>query len=281
MKNLIFIAVLFCAFSLKAQTYLPFPDSNAIWVNTYYNVVPIGPTYQNVLADVTNYCTDGDTIIGAQTYTRIEKCPENEYHAAIRDDNGKVYVVPKDSSTEYILYDFTVSVGDTIHNLYYEYFGGQGIIIEEYIVYSVQTVNLDGIDRIVIDDMWYEGIGNRQGLFLEPWINISMYTVKLECHSVNGLGVYPNASTEPCPMNLSLINNSISIGIYPNPVSELLNVESRESIDSYQIFDCVGKIIQPTKTFSSTIDVSNLLPGLYQIEFSYSTGKIARPFYKN
>jgi Secretion system C-terminal sorting domain len=188
----------------------------------------------------------------------------------------------KFTSFQKILYDFTVNAGDTIFNVYYEVFwSNEGNIIEEYIVNSVQTVNLDGIDRIVVDDMWYEGIGNRQGLFLEPWINISMYTVKLECHSVNGLGVYPNVTTEPCPMNLSLIDNSNLIGIYPNPVNEQLQVESAESIDSYRIFDCVGKEFQGTKTFTSTIDVSNLVPGLYQIEFSNSKGKTIRSFYKN
>lgn len=282
MKNITFIlALISFVSSFRAQTYLPFPDTNAIWVNTFYNQVPLGPTYQYVLYDAMNFCTDGDTTIGALNYTRIEKCPENEYHAALREDNGKIYVVPKDSSTEYILYDFTVNVGDTIHNLYFEYFNGDGNIVEEFIISSVQTVNLDGIDRLVINDMWYEGIGNRQGLFLEPWINISQYMVKLECHSVNGLGVYPNATTEPCPLNLSIENEPLTIGLYPNPVINELQVESKENIESFQIFDHVGKQISTLQPFSNTIDVSNLKSGMYQIEFVSSKGKVSRSFYKN
>lgn len=267
--------------SFRAQTYLPFPDANATWVNTFYNQVPIGPTYQYVLYDVTNFCTDGDTIIGLNTYTRIEKCPENEFHAAIREDNGVVYVIPKDSTNEFVLYDFTVQPGDTIHNLYFEYFSGQGNVIETYVITSVQTITLDGIDRIVVDDMWYEGIGNRQGLFLEPLVNISQYMVKLECHSVNGLGIYPTATNEPCPLNLNTESINIELGLYPNPVVNKLTVKTDEQIESYSIVNQIGKEIVQAKAFSSIIDLSELKPGFYTIRFNSSKGTFNRTFYKN
>jgi Secretion system C-terminal sorting domain len=287
MKKILLTLSLAFTYTLNAQTYLPFPDSAATWVNTYYNVVPIGPTYQNVLVDVINYCTDGDTSINSLTYTKIKICPENIYHAAIRDDNGKVYVVPKDSTQEFLLYDFTVSLGDTIYNVYYESFGSGGYyehtIIPELIVTEVQIENLDGIDRKVINGMWYEGIGNRQGLFLEPWINISMYTLKLECHSVNGLGIYPNATTEPCQFDLGVEELIVSVELFPNPANETIRVNfiNESGNVTFQFTNLLGNNIEVKQLGDNLFDISKLPSGNYFLVISSENSSKTIQFSKN
>jgi hypothetical protein len=63
-----------------------FPDSNVVFVNSFYQELPfgqIGWPYQ--LMDVTNFCVDGsDTLIANDTFKKVIKCPEQLYHGAYR-----------------------------------------------------------------------------------------------------------------------------------------------------------------------------------------------------
>ena len=111
---LTFLFSLLLTFGLKAQLNSSWPDSNARWVNTYYQVSSPVPSLQSV----DYYCMEStDTLINSIQYSQISDCL-NGYKGAMRDANGKVFYVPKDSAQEYLVYDFTAEVGDTLGDIY-------------------------------------------------------------------------------------------------------------------------------------------------------------------
>ena len=166
----------------SAQTYIPFPDSNAIWTSSRTDVTCPDPLYlcynnQNTL--------NGDTVIGSYTYKKIYSAgysqnpiyPYNTtyyhgYTGAIRNDiaEKKVYFVPSNTTTDTLFYDFSLVVGDTLPVTY---------------IYSAnfpQPCTISSIDSIYSGGLyrkWYniynpdignltsyiEGIGNTGGLF--------------------------------------------------------------------------------------------------------------------
>ena len=67
--------------------------------------------------------------------------------------------------------------------------------------------------------------------------------------------------------------NSI-IKIYPNPVTNFINIETNEKITSLQIIDMRGKIL--LQTTETKIDLQSLTPGLYVVKIEANSGKIMR-----
>lgn len=89
------------------------------------------------------------------------------------------------------------------------------------------------------------------------------------------------------PMPITLVDNTsvgeilsdANISIYPNPVTNELNVQfnryNRELIDM-EIFDLTGKVVQSTKIFTGTtrVNVENLESGVYFV--SLQSGAISK-----
>jgi hypothetical protein len=198
MRNLTILFV-FISFQISlAQNYIPFPDSGAIWINYRYTLVD-EPFYHYVFSGADNYCINGeDTIINSNNYTKLNYCNGN-YKVAIRSDNGRVYFVPPDSVNEFLLYDFTVEEGDTLDNYYT--FWSEPFLMPSTIIGSIDSVSLNGVyhKRIQVDNSyWIEGIGCSQGLFIEPWPNVSGAAYELYCMSHDDTTLYPQVSYTNC-----------------------------------------------------------------------------------
>ena len=80
--------------------------------------------YNDVYQDVFEYFIDSDTTINNSKYFKIYKTGtayydtafyyEHIYVGAIRDDDDKLYYIDKGETTESNLFDFNISIGDTI-----------------------------------------------------------------------------------------------------------------------------------------------------------------------
>lgn len=75
-----------------------------------------------------------------------------------------------------------------------------------------------------------------------------------------------------------------SIKIYPNPTTEILNIETDSKINSIAIFDAKGSLI---KNFQETgisngkrINVSDLISGIYMLKVKTSTSEFTKKFIK-
>jgi hypothetical protein len=72
-----------------------------------------------------------------------------------------------------------------------------------------------------------------------------------------------------------------SIGLYPNPASDLLNINTREGHSELKIFDTLGQLLL-TKNINtqSSIDVSQLKAGIYLLSIESENGKVVKRFVK-
>jgi hypothetical protein len=67
--------------------------------------------------------------------------------------------------------------------------------------------------------------------------------------------------------NFEFNTNNDALTIYPNPTKDLLNIETKNNstISSASIYNALGQIVMTTTT-SNTINVSNLITGIYFIK---------------
>jgi len=76
-----------------------------------------------------------------------------------------------------------------------------------------------------------------------------------------------NAIWNPGAMNVSDVNTK-SVQVYPNPVTNTLNIQSEENISKAELFDLNGRMIQSVKNNSNTIQLntSHLNSGVYLLK---------------
>ena len=90
-------------------------------------------------------------------------------------------------------------------------------------------------------------------------------------------------STEPCERSLTTVNiNKTGVKIYPNPVVDILNIETDVNKNSIKIIDLTGKIIESYTINEKKISVQvNHLPkGIYIVEVENENGKTNSKFIK-
>lgn len=267
MKLFLFVLSIFPVALIAQQP--SFPDSNVVFVNSFYQELPfgqIGWPYQ--LVEVTNFCVDdSDTLIANDTFKKVIKCPEQVYHGAYRSENRKVYFVPKDSTNQFLLYDFSVEVGDTIPQVYFEYFYGDGMFLTDYVIYHIDTIFVNGNPHKRINDNWVEGIGNLQGFLLEPFFNISQYRVELTCMSIENTVYFPMQDVIPCPLDLAVSDVILpKIAISPNPTSDKLIIEGINDAAEINVINAQGKTVDFRRLSTHELAVSDLVAGVYFVQ---------------
>ncbi len=201
MKQL--IVILFLSFTALSQTHeIPFPDSNAVWVQAKSKLYPPGDGPDE-------YCpfiiySYGQSIVNGESYNDVYASPHNQgvdylfqwvwegetFHEQIgrfRTDSLKVYYQkvphgpigcwlspaydgysydPNDEYAEFVMYDFGLQVGDTF-DLTTEY---------QVVLDSIDSVFIEGtyyrrfnFNQVTwfapIEYYWIEGIGSSFGFF--------------------------------------------------------------------------------------------------------------------
>ena len=61
------------------------------------------------------------------------------------------------------------------------------------------------------------------------------------------------------------------IALHPNPASDFISVESNLTIDSYEVYDILGKKVISSKLVNNTIDIQALKSGMYILNFILTT----------
>lgn len=91
--------------------------------------------------------------------------------------------------------------------------------------------------------------------------------------SIVDMGAYEYPETIP-PTNVEDINDENIIVMYPNPVASMLNIKSNGHVQAV-IYSTDGKICF-WKEHASTLDLSFLLPGIYQIKLYDTNEKLLK-----
>lgn len=283
MKKLLSIFIFFGLYlNSNSQTakYHQFPTSNAIWREYSYAY-----GYQTSDLSCSEYQNEiaGDTVVGIYTYHKIWYSGKyyafsfchypsymytptffSYYNGAYREDtlNRKVFYLAPDSISESLLYDFNLSLGDTLPITFNNnHYGNPNIVtsIDSVLIvgkyhkrFEISAYNWGG--HIGSYVYLIEGIGSTFGLLgkLRPEEEIPHGSTLL-CFKQNGLTVFPD-STYQCDIVSSIKDNEIKpepfIKIFPNPfnlTAEISFVKNYKTID-LTLFDLQGKIIK-SKTY--------------------------------
>ncbi|XOV69018.1 MAG: T9SS type A sorting domain-containing protein [Fluviicola sp.] len=273
MKRLPLLVFLLCfAVSGKAQNYLPFPDSAAIWVNAGYSVSQSGASLQYS----EYFCANGqDTLIDNVEYTKMESCINGDYIGAFRDSAGIVFYLPKDSIGERLIYDLSASPGDTLNFYAEDQVYGIGWFDYTLSEWDTASTIINGVNRraIYIDgEQWIEGIGCTSGFLQVPFGNVSNYAPMLYCMSHLDTILYGNSASQSgqnvaCDFFIGLNElEKEKIEVFPNPVEDKVNFTTELQIHAILISNVEGKSITADfKQQGNTISVSMefLPPGSY------------------
>jgi hypothetical protein len=74
--------------------------------------------------------------------------------------------------------------------------------------------------------------------------------------------------------------NSFEFNTYPNPVSNVLNINSQETIQSVEVFNLLGKKVLSTKNVNGSLDVSSLSKSVYILKLTSDNGVSTKRFVK-
>lgn len=245
------------------------PDSNAIW------------SVSNI-----KFVVEGDTIINSKNYKKyyfqyetnnfIFNKVNARYISALREENKEIYIIPKDSTNELLLYKFDINIGDTItHWSYSPFLSYSQYNINQYksVVESVDSLQIDNIYRkryklnnnnslpTTYTEYWIEGIGSNVGLFFPGYYNHLFPDGplhKLVCFSLNQTIIYnPNPGLNCFDLSwigIEKLNQEpeIDLSTSPNPFHDycLININGKfNSKNKYSIYlySITGKFVKKIK----------------------------------
>ena len=258
MKISLVFALLLAFLQSEAQTsvYHPFPTSNAFWIEG-------SSGYQCSCCASYHYEITGDTVINSIIYHKIWKKGKaylddnsgfcsfdfagyiDSYVGAIREDiiNKKVYSIYDSINGESLLYDFDLSLGDTLT------FGSN----PDNVITEIDSILIGNSYRnryaVTLNGGTYvyliEGIGSTHGLFGELDVPFEFGTY-LSCFVEGGQTVYPN-STSNCDtvVGTNLIEKHDEFKFNPNPFSTETRITRPNGIrnSSVHLYDVYGRLV--------------------------------------
>jgi len=297
----IFIAIGFSSSRMTAQEC--FPANNAVW---NYSVGASDMFSGESREKNIYYTICGDTIVDGnifnKLYTTLDSvvCGEHleKFLGCFRQDEQKVFFMPYYKAysiypayfgPEFLLYDFGVSIGDTVyieygfryyfwqHNSYpkdYHHF------MDNYRILTVSNIEIEnGEKKITLEngwDIWYEGIGSIFGLFNAGRVEVTdgyFFGFSLNCFKHNDAVKYinnPECSKCFCKGFVDIKEKETdreTIKIYPSPTKDILNIAIPKNIDvkSISIYGIDGKIVYKSTHNEKEINLSNIKNGSYII----------------
>lgn len=266
-----FLLIVFKSSNAQTNVYHPFPDSNAIW-NYEMQMICFGGGYTH---DYYSIVYTGDTIIGPYNYHRLGTPYVNHFQQGncgsattgsgfIRQDTllKKVFLMLPPDTTEQLLYDFTMQVGDTVRGYIGSYAFPQNIV---YAIDSVLVGN-NYRKRWLVNPYYLiyfiEGIGSTYGFIIPSPGNITDgpdYT--LTCFSQDSQPLYPDTTTscEIIDLTRDPRVGKVSATLSPNPFHtssklEIRNLNTDPSGFVIKIYNAMGALIRSEEVSNDEVN---------------------------
>ncbi|MGY0392013.1 T9SS type A sorting domain-containing protein [Bizionia sp. KMM 8389] len=118
----------------------------------------------------------------------------------------------------------------------------------------------------------FEVLDNTQTISIAQNYNPTSGTVVVNGNGIDVLSTANDIILETLSRPINIKNTSITI--YPNPVTDLLYIESEKSIKNVTIYTILGGKVLETK--NTTIDVKNLQSGNYFIKINTDLGQTVK-----
>lgn len=205
-----------------------------------------------------------------------------------REENGKVYLKLKPNEEEFLIYDYSLLIGEKVS------IGTSGFD------YNLEVIGIDSItlnsgekrkrlELAVVDDPlltthWVEGLGSRFGTMDTRYTFILDCWLELNCYFYENEVEY---SLKDCMLSTDTKETKKeepSIVLFPNPVQAVLNIANLEvqAVKELTILNAngvqhgIGEIERPQ------VILGNLPSGLYFLQIDFKDGKkVIKRFVKN
>lgn len=154
---------------------------------------------------------------------------------------------------------------------------GGAAVIDRGIVYNTSgTPNVDDDAKVQI------GSGN--GVFSDDITGLTANTEYfVRAYAINSSGTsYGDEVSFTTSTTLGLEEELLnsSIGLYPNPVNDVLHLTNNIKVESVVLFDVLGKRIDTIKMENNAINVSNLETGIYILKIKTENSNVIKRIIK-
>jgi hypothetical protein len=245
---------------LFGQSYHPFPKDGT-WIyqrlDDFWQPYPEWEVFSLL----------GDTSIAGHQYNKL--ILNGGYNGALRDSAQRIYFYPAEDTVEHVLYDFNLTIGDTIIAPY----------PLEGLGYSCDTIVMRWEDTFITSDgfrrrinmwgcsvaEWIEGIGNTFWLTSPTYLGSLSGGYRLTCFYDSTELVY-SLFNGNCHYYVGIdeVSPLLQFSVYPNPTSNLLTFANLLHISSSAtITDLFGRRVLFFESTPASIDLSALPDGLY------------------
>jgi hypothetical protein len=195
---------------------------------------------------------------------------------AYQDFNGTLYIQAVNAttwSTEFWSFDYTNAASPTPQELRGV---GTGTIIGNLVYYAsdyslgqAEITRYDGVTATALMDL----NTTANAVYDAPVI----YQNKLVFSGTDGTsGFEPWEFADPI-LSIDELNSNL-MTIYPNPGSDLINIQSHENVEQVFVFDMMGNLVQSET--STEFSVSKLAQGTYTISVQTALGTTQQRFVK-
>lgn len=292
---LISLCIILFTNTLRSQSYISMLDTYAEWHVTNCN--------SGCMTD--KYYTIGDTIINGLHYKFLDKYHYNK-NFVIREDTSSRQIhmrllADPAPAKEYLLYDFSLQVNDTISitNPGSPYPKYPGIFIVDSIISRLLVNKSHRYFYLHADDtltantkttIWVEGIGSLCLINTPGALPQANGVGKLSCFFNNGINEYMQLdSIANCisvyPVGIKELSTESNYIIHQNFDSNCISIFSKkEEIECIEIYSTVGRLEYQKIAANNkeTIQISNLTKGLLLLRIknksnNYYTYKVFNP----
>jgi len=281
----VFSISFFC--QVQSQNYIPLLQDDKIWEFTDWTVIELG--HGNYDAAVGHYHIwiepIYDTLVNGEIWRKFnfrQLYQGNSYSTPYLSENNhteQITLHDLEHDTSYILYDFSLQLGDTFRTHWFYPDSTGNHITNEFIVSRRSEVNIGGLNRtslalsyikpngsfFLCDSLhWLEGIGalngdiynsDRSGCY---WGGTGLYCYR---DDYNLLPIYGG----PCSnVSVEEIEDNNAVKIFPNPSKGILTIEDLEKPSNYQLLSFHGQVIVSGKIYpQENLQFSHLPKGIY------------------
>lgn len=295
MKSLLLLsAFIYTVLPAAAQVYQPFPTNDAHWRtrnnendtcfdNVYYvngtDTIIKGLKYTKVFARTAATPFGGPPNFAIPAIKNNVAIRPDVYVYGIREDNKKIYTIRKKDTTEYLYFDFSRTIGDTVAT-------------DDFSMYKWVITGIDSIkigtpyhkrfritsvnSGVTYNNYVIEGIGYDMHSPFDI-LNGQNYA-RLHCFT-NSQGTY-TLDTFKCsyifpygtPTGINNTKAEKESNIYPNPFSNQLTIDA--DAVSVRLTDAMGKLVIQQNGNDKTINTANLPAGLYILTLHDDSGNV-------
>jgi hypothetical protein len=307
MKTVFKLLFFYTSLPVFGQSYLPVPESDAVWIqgsflySAYNNhehatiTQPLSFVNDSLINGTVNHTLHGHAIAdwidgwgNPQTYQSGTDYLQDQIAAFFRQDlpNKRIYQWDPSANQEQLLYDFAnLTVGQpypqTLQNIHFPQLlvmAYDSIVLMDGLYHERWILGSNSTDSGFVSII--EGVGSTMGFNLPLSIPFEQSSALL-CLSVNGSplfdgwenanGLIPPRFSADCSVTVSTMewnNNEWDLVVWPNPVNDMLFIQSGEQIEKLALYNLVGELVyeQSVPNLTDTqLSLRDLPSGVYQL----------------